>query len=197
MALDAIRRLRNAQTKDRQVVFESGVPDADILDRHFLVPKSKDLQKAASAWMALSFFLAYAALPFGAELTGLFPGLLAGFWAGAKGYAFITAAIVLGIHWGKPKVRIPRGEGSIPSDPFVMATAGSLITWAVLHNVLVGLTPFSMMTGGELLSLGFINVVESGMIGLMLGSFVRGRVKAFALAAAFQAVLTGLFLYFV
>lgn len=197
MALESIRRLRNAQTKDRATVFERGIPDADIVDRHFIVPKSKDLQKAAGAWMGLSFVLAYALLPFAAEITGLFPGLLAGFTAGAKGYALLTAAIVLGIHWLKPKVRIPRGEGAIESDPFIMATAGSLVTWAVLHNVLVGLTPFSMMTGGELASLGLINVVESGMIGLMLGSFVRGRVKAFALAAAFQAVLTGLFLYFV
>lgn len=195
MALDSLRRLRNAKPKEKPVVFERGIPDAEHVGRDFVVPRSRDLQKAASAWMALSFFLAYAALPFAAELTGLFPGLLAGFWAGAKGYALLTAGIVLGIHWLQPKVRIPRAGGAV-KDPFVMATAGSLITWAVLHNVVGALTPFSMMTGGELLSLGFINVIESGMIGLMLGSFVRSRAKAFALAAVFQAILTGLFVTF-
>ena len=178
------------------VVFERGIPDAAIVERHYLVPRPRQLQKATAAWMGLSFLTAYAVLPFGAELFGLFPGLLEGFWAGGAAYGILAGACVLAIGRLKPRVLIPRGTGKLPSDPFIAATVGSLGTWAVLHNLLPALMPFADMGLAQLVTLTLINVVESTMIGLMLGSFVRSRTKAFALAAAFQVALTALFVAF-
>lgn len=178
------------------VVFQRGIPDAAIIERHYLVPKPRQLQKATAAWLGLSFLTAYAVLPFGAELLGLFPGLLDGFWAGGMAYGVLAGACVVTIGRLKPKVLIPRGEGNIPADPFIAATIGSLGTWAILHNLIPALMPFADMGLAGLVTLTFINIVESTMIGLMLGSFVRSRTKAFLLAAAFQAALTALFVAF-
>lgn len=178
------------------VVFERGIPDALILERHYLVPKPRQLQKATAAWLGLSFATAYAVLPFGAEALGLFPGLLEGFWPGGMAYGVIAGLSVLAIGRFKPKVLIPRGSGDLPADPFVMATLGSLGTWAVLHSLLPALMPFTEMGLSAFITLLGINLIESSMIGLMLGSFTRSRTKAFALAAAFQATLTALFVLF-
>jgi len=178
------------------VVFERGIPDALVVERHYLIPKPRQLQKATAAWMGLSFLTAYAVLPFGAEVFGLFPGLLEGFWSGGMAYGVLAGACVLAIGKFKPRVLIPRGSGNVPADPYIAATVGSLTAWAVLHNLLPALMPFAEMGLMGFATLAVINLVESAMIGLMLGSFVRSRVKAFALAAAFQAALTALFVAF-
>ncbi len=164
-------------------------------DHRVLIPKPLALQKATGAWMGLTFGLGYVVLPALAGLTGIFPGLLSGAFAGGAAYGITTGLLIVAIGKLKPAVRIPRA-GVTVKDPFVVATLAGFGTWAVLHNVLGALAPFSSLGLGELASLVGINVIETAMLGLMLGSFTRSRWKAAALAVAVQVLLTGLYVAF-
>jgi hypothetical protein len=164
-------------------------------DHRVLIPKPVALQKATGAWMGLTFGLSYVVLPALAGLTGLFSGLLEGWFAGGAAYGVTTGLMIVAIGKLKPAVRIPRA-GVTVKDPFVVATLAGLGTWAVLHNVLGALAPFASLGLGELVTLVGINVLETTMLGLMLGSFTRSRWKAAGLAVAVQVLITALFVAF-
>ncbi|MCB9741108.1 MAG: hypothetical protein H6740_00585 [Alphaproteobacteria bacterium] len=157
-----------------------------VVGKDYLVPTTKDLRRAVAAWTAVVFGSCYVALPFFAEVFGLYPGLLRNLGASALGLTGLAMATMLGISVFKPDVRIPADLRRAPKDPIIAASLGGFLMWAFLHNTLPWVVPFSWMTGTMLLTFVAFNALEMSLWGAMLSSFTRSRGKAFALGAAFQ-----------
>ncbi|MCB9798064.1 MAG: hypothetical protein H6741_35755 [Alphaproteobacteria bacterium] len=157
-----------------------------VIGQDYVVPKPKELRRAVAAWTAVVFGSCYVALPFLAEVFGLYPGLLRNLGASALGLAGLALATIVGVSVFKPEVRIPTDVRSTPRDPVIAASLGGFLMWAFLHNTLPWVVPFSWMTGTMLLTFLAFNALEMSLWGAMLSSFTRSRGKAFALGAAFQ-----------
>lgn len=150
------------------------------------VPRRK-LAAASTSWMLATFGICYLAIPFVFDLVGL---RMAQWWTlpgSVAAFSTMWVAMMAAIVAFKPDVRL---DGRF--DPVVSATAGGLLTWGILHNVLPGLTPFVMMPTAFLVAFIAANVLENALFGAMLASMVKTRRAAFALGAAFQGAFLSL-----
>ncbi len=149
---------------------------------------TRALAGAVASWFALVFAICYLAIPAMASLAGLYHGMLPNLVVNTLAFipmAILTAALVTML---RPKVVT---NVSAARDPVVAATLGSLGMWAIGQEVSPLLQSLSTMPLYETVTFTGMNIIESGLFGMMLASFVRSPVKAFALGAAFQ----GLFLF--
>ncbi|MEZ4319636.1 MAG: hypothetical protein R3F61_19125 [Myxococcota bacterium] len=151
---------------------------------------ARALAGAVSSWFALVFAVCYLALPAIASVLGLYDGMLANLVPNTLSLglmALFTTALTVTIG---PKIVT---NVAARRDPVVAATLGSLVVWAGGQELLPQLLSLSSMSMVEGLTFFGINVVESSMFGMMLASFSRTPLKAFALGAAFQSFLLFLF----
>ncbi|MCB9678748.1 MAG: hypothetical protein H6737_26835 [Alphaproteobacteria bacterium] len=148
------------------------------------------LAGAVSSWFAIVFAVCYLALPAIASVMGLYSGMLANLVPntlalGLMGLVTTALAVVI-----RPKVVT---NVRAARDPVIAATVGSLLMWAGGQELLPQLQALTAMPFYESLTFVGMNVVESSLFGMMLASFARTPAKAFALGAAFQALLLCLF----
>jgi hypothetical protein len=181
-------RRRNAEglSLDAPVATDAPLIDPRLFVRpDEVIPKTRELERASAAWMSLVFGLCYVALPWIADATGLYRGLLDGIAGNFMGF-LATAATTIGvIALSRPTVRLGR---KMRRDPVIAATFGSLVVWAVLHNTVAGLMPFNDMGVVGFLTFFLMNAIESTLFGVMLASFARNVPAAIALGAGFQAL---------
>lgn len=151
---------------------------------------ARALAGAMLSWFAAVYALCYLVLPTATTLLGLYEGITSSLIPNT--FAFVTMAILstaLAVAI-RPAVKLTT---STRRDPVISAAVGSLLVWAIGHEMLPILQPLTEMPLIEGVSFLGINVVESGMIGMMLASFARSPVKAFALGAAFQLMMLSFF----
>jgi hypothetical protein len=149
------------------------------------------LAGAVVTWLAIVYGLCYLALPLFASALGLHTVFIGNLVLNTLAFvpmALLTAGLVSAM---RPEVVT---KASAPRDPVLAATAGSLLVWFGAHELSPLLSSITSMPVGEMLSFVTMNVVEAGMIGMMLASFTRSPLKAFALGAAFQTLLSAFFL---
>lgn len=151
---------------------------------------TRALVGAVGTWFALIYALCYVVLPTAGAALGLYsnlvPNLIVNTIALAPA-ALITMALVAA---SQPTV-VTNLRAS--RDPVIAATAGSLLAWLGLVETVDVVQPLSGMPWYEALTFLGFNIVEQGMLGMMLASFTRSPAKAFALGAAFQVLVLGLF----
>lgn len=179
--------LRDGMLRGNVTVFEAPLL---AVYRGPVRPKPGVVAMATGAWFALVFALCYVALPAFAEITGLHRTLLSTTPVAALSFgatAFVTA---IGAALVRPTL------SAATRDPVFAATAGGLLTWALVHNLADALRPFWAMSFTELGTFLVFNVIEMFLIGSMLASLTRSRAAAFALGSAWQVVSMGLFLTF-
>lgn len=148
------------------------------------------LAGAVSGWFAIVFAVCYLALPLGATMLGLYSGMLANLIPNTLALglmALLTTAMAISV---RPKIVT---NVAARRDPVIAAALGSLAMWAGGQEFLPQLQALSAMPLWESLTFVGMNVVESSLFGMMLASFVRTPARAFALGAAFQAMLLFLF----
>ncbi|MCB9759667.1 MAG: hypothetical protein H6739_07475 [Alphaproteobacteria bacterium] len=184
---DAIRR--GETLRDRLDAAADGTNTLVADGQSWIVPRPQELRRAVAGWTAVIFGTCYVALPFGAEVFGLYPGLLRNLGSSALSLAVMALLTVGVLRVVRPEVRIPRDLANAPRDPVIAATAGGFGTWLVLHNLIPGLMHFDMMSSTMVMTFAAFNLLEGALWGMMLASFVRSRTGAFVLGAAFQLVL--------
>ena len=139
--------------------------------------------------MGGTFALCYLLLPLARMSLGLSTQSLASvvLVAGSAALALsgLWAMVATGLLLKKPTVKLEAAH----SDRALTATTGSLLAWAILHNVLPGLVPFDEMSAGQLLSFLGANIVESALFAVMLASISETIRGAFSLGVLFQGVL--------
>jgi hypothetical protein len=153
------------------------------------VPRAA-LAGAVMSWFALVFAVCYVVLPVMAAVFGLYDGVIRNLLPNTL--AFVPLAILTTALAAMVRPRVITRIGA-PRDPVVSAAFGSFLVWALGHEALTALQPISQMGAIEAVTFAGINVVEHGLFGLMLGSFVRTPLQAFALGVAFQAMFLSLF----
>jgi hypothetical protein len=143
------------------------------------------LLKAIPAWLGLTWLACYVAGPLLLAMTTSDHGnvLVTGILTAP---AFFATAMATAVAAAVASPRLRLGKGGF--EPVAWAAAGWLAVWALVHNTSMILEPFAQMPldafGGFLL----LNLLEAGLIGAMLGTLTRSRVKAFGFGAAFQAM---------
>ncbi len=146
---------------------------------------------ATATWLAMVFTLCYIALPLGLAVSGLNGAVIGSTQYALPAFGLGAFVVAVGAAVVRPAVRLGFGG---PRDPVVSATLGGLGVWALIHNTSSLLEPFWNMSPGELASFVALNVVEMGLLGMMLASFTRSRAVALALGGGFQLLTMGLFL---
>lgn len=154
------------------------------------VPRAA-LAGAVASWFALVYALCYVALPAIATAFGTYSGMVPNLIVNTLAFAPLAAMSVALVAVVRPKVVL---RGSARRDPILSAAGGSLLVWFLAHQALLALQPITAMPLVEAATFTGINLVEHGLLGMMLGSFVRTPAQAFALGAAFQAMFLSLFL---
>lgn len=180
---------RSSIEEERPFTAESLIRAAGSSTRPREVPR-RALAGAVGSWFALIFALCYVALPTTAAALGLYDGALRSLPANTVAFvplALLTTALVAAI---RPAVIT---STRAPRDPVISAAIGSLLVWFLGHEALLALQPITEMPLTESVTFTGINLVEHGLFGMMLGSFVRSPIQAFALGAAFQAMFLSLF----
>jgi hypothetical protein len=152
-------------------------------------PRPRALAGAMSAWFLLIFAVCYVAIPAALGAAGASDGMLINLLFNAPAFVlagFVTILSATALRW---RVRIGG-----PTDPVVPAALGGLAAWALIHNTTPFLTSFTDFGLIEFVGFFGLNVVEMGMLGMMLASFTSSRIKAFALGASFQFLFLGMVL---
>ncbi|GEM_PF-6997760 len=198
--LDVRQRRRRAEAQTSGVTtldsLEAVRARAAVAQEHTPgVAQPRELRRAAAAWMSATFALCYLALPTALTALGLRP------WAAGSpladnarligdfgGFALVVLGTLAGLALLRPRIDVKRAS----HEPVLAATAGGLLTWGVLHSTLPWLMPFAEMGAAPLAAFVAVNVLESVLFGVMLGTFVRSRKAAFALGSAFAAALLSL-----
>jgi len=146
------------------------------------------LAGAATVWMSLTFMLCYLALPLARASMGLTvhtaDSVMATALASTGGLMGVMALSLFGIFLARPAASL-----NVNPDRILSATAGGLLVWGFLHNVLPGLIHFADMGGGELATFVGSNIIENALFGVMLASIARTGRGAFTLGVLFQAAL--------
>lgn len=151
---------------------------------------AKALGGAVLTWLAAIYGLCYLVLPLIASALGLHTLYLGNLVLNTLAFvpmAMLTALLAVAI---RPDVVT---NTRAPRDPVIAATLGSLFVWFGAHEGFSALQSISSMPLGESFAFLTMNVVESSMLGMMLASFARSPLKAFALGMAFQTLLVSLF----
>jgi len=139
--------------------------------------------------MAGVFGLCYVALPLAASSVGLYSDFWSHLFFNLPAFGLASVVAAIGAMVARPTIRT---DTRARRDPVIAATAGGLLTWAILHNLSALLTPFAQMEPLHLATFVGLNIVEMGLIGMMLASFTRSTVKAFALGMWFQLLVIGM-----
>ncbi|MFT4628363.1 MAG: hypothetical protein ACI8PZ_007058 [Myxococcota bacterium] len=147
------------------------------------------LTGAMATWFALILGVCYVAVPTARASVGLLDNLVGHMAFNIPAFVFTAFVVTIGAAVARPDVRLSTDS---PRDPVLAASAGGLLAWAVICNLSPILQPFWAMGAGELASFVAANVVEMGLIGMMLASFTRSAGKAFALGALFQVLMLGM-----
>ncbi len=147
---------------------------------------------AMAAWLALTFGLCYVVLPAIAAITGVNPGLINTFWFDLPSFAIVSFVTIVAALVERPRIDLSKNARS----PVLAAMLGGLGVWAVVHNTSPFLVPFADMSAVKFTSLLGINIIETGMIGMMLASLTKRADVALALGGGFQLGLLGLLLTF-
>lgn len=195
-AHDRLRRARAAVLDVETAQAHEGtgfVAPAPILDAQGTrsVPAGA-LVGAITSWLGLTYLACY--------VVG--PGLLylgSGVGANYVGVsilsapAFAATAIATAVVGALLQPRIDL-RARRTAEPVLSAVLGSLAMWAMVHNTSQDLTPFWAMSSSFLPGFLLLNLVESSLVGVMLGTLTRSRTVAFGLGAAFQGMLMALVL---
>ncbi len=147
------------------------------------------LVSAMTGWFSLILLTTYVAAPLTRGAMGLLDNVAGHMLFNIPAFMLTAFVVTISAAVLQPAVRL---HPDAPRDPVLAATGGGLLTWALLHNLSPLLQPFTQMTSPELLSFLAVNVVEMGLIGVMLASFTRSSMKAFALGALVQALMLGM-----
>lgn len=151
---------------------------------------ARALVGAIAAWFGLVYALCYVALPATASMLGLYSNLIPNLVVNT-----LTLIPAAGITMGLAALVQPEIVTHLRAkrDPVIAATLGSFLVWLGLVETVSAIQPLTAMPWYEAITFFGLNVVESSMFGMMLASFVRTPGRAFALGAAFQLLLVGLF----
>ena len=141
--------------------------------------------------MAGVFGLCYLALPLAATSLGLYSDFWSQLFFNLPAFVLATGIASVGAMVARPTIKT---DVRAARDPVIAAGVGGLLTWAIVHNLSSLLVPFAAMDLIELATFIGLNVIEMGLIGMMLASFTRSTVKAFALGMWFQLLVLGLIL---
>jgi len=146
------------------------------------------IASASAVWMSFTFLLCYLALPlfrtgFGMSGYGV-SGILDHALAAAAGLMGVMALFTAAVTLFKPTLSV-----DVDPDKILSATAGSLLVWAVLHNILPFLVSFGAMGTIEFGTFFLANGIESALFGVMLASFAATGRSAFSLGAMFQFLM--------
>ena len=117
-------------------------------------------------------------------------GLINSFWLDLPAFAITSFVAIVAVLMERPRIDLSKHAHS----PVLAATAGGLGVWALIHNLSAFLVPFAEMSFLEFASLLGINIIEMGMIGMMLASFTKRSDVALALGGGFQLGMFGLLL---
>jgi len=183
----------------RTVTAERPAREAPTFDHplaHVQFPSSKpvainprQLGSAMMVWMSMVFALCYVALPMTAANLGLYSGVWDSLWFNMPGFMLATFVAAIGAMVLRPTIKT---DVAAARDPVIAAGLGGLLTWGIIHNTSSILVPFADMGVLELTTFVGMNVVEMGLIGMMLASFTRSTLKAFALGMWFQLLVLGM-----
>jgi hypothetical protein len=146
---------------------------------------------AMLAWMTGVFGLVYVAVPLVLSAAGLHAGMIRGLLFNLPSFVGATVVATAAACIFKPRIATAM---SGPRDPVIAAASGSLLVWGLLHNLSPILTPFSAFATPQLIAFIGLNVLEMGLIGMLLSSFTRNPLKAFALGAGFQLLIYAMLL---
>ncbi len=158
------------------------------------------LAGAAAVWMGGTFALCYVLTPLIRMGVGLstqsLSTLLLTSLSAAVALTGLWMLVALGLTirglFTRKNARSPATPSSIGDDHggrTVSATAGGLLSWAVLHSALPGLLGFGEMGPAELSAFVIMNVLESALFGVMLSSAAKTRKGAFGLGVVFSGLL--------
>ena len=193
--MESLEHLQGRPTKTRQRPAVEA-PTFDHPLAHVQFPSAapvhvntRQLGSAMLAWMTLVFGLCYVALPMTAANAGLYSGAWDSLAFNMPAFMLASMVAAVGAMVMRPTIKTDVGAAR---DPVVAAGLGGLLTWGVIHNTSSILVPFAAMGSAELATFIGMNVIEMGMIGMMLASFTRSTVKAFALGMWFQLLVLGI-----
>ncbi len=179
-------------------VFESDFFDADFDHplAHVQFPSAtpvevnpRQLGSAMLAWMAMVFGLCYVALPLAASTFGLYTGVWDSLMFNMPAFMLASFVAAIAAMVSRPRIKT---DVAAARDPVLAAGLGGLLTWGIIHNTSAILVPFAHMGSLELATFVGMNVIEMGLIGMMLASFTRSTIKAFALGMWFQLLVLGM-----
>lgn len=188
---DAIRQ--GERLRDRlNAPLQARAPVAAPAQSDWLVPSPKQLGRAVLGWHVGVFGLCYMLLPALMDSVGM--DLNIGLLPSAFSVGAVALALFAGVRLFKPEVRVPRDLRRAPRDPVIAATAGSFLSWLVMHNTLPLLEHLPQMPLITALGFTAVNVVESALFGTMLASFTRRTLAAAALGVAHQLSILGIYL---
>ena len=176
---------------DTSIVRVETDPLAGYLDRRQARPiPARALVGAIAAWFGLVYAVCYVALPTTAAAFGLYSNLLPNLVVNT-----LTLIPAAGITMGLAALCQPEIVTHLRAkrDPVIAATLGSFLVWLGLVETVDAIQPLTNMPWYEAFTFASFNLLESAMFGAMLASFVRTPGRAFALGAAFQLLLVGLF----
>jgi len=187
-AVDPLEAELQAELNRGPLAATAPLPSVDAT-RPRQVP-TQALVRAMATWLVMVWALCWVALPLASVLlTGLSGGLLLSGILNAPVFAVTALIAMVATAVAQPSVVL---STRTPRDPVLSAFAGGLLSWAVIHNVLPFLLPFSQLSGLELAILVGINVIEMGLMAVMLANFTRSRTAAFGLGAGTQWLTAGL-----
>jgi hypothetical protein len=144
---------------------------------------------AMFAWLSLIFFTCYLMLPLALAVSGVTSGVLAAAPFSLPAFAMASLVAMIGAAVARPQIQL---DVHRPRDPVLSATIGGLGVWAVVHNTSSLLQPFAAMSPAELAGFVSMNVLEMGMLGMMIASFTQRKAVAVALGGGFQLLVLGL-----
>ncbi len=135
---------------------------------------------AVLTWMGGTFALCYIAAPALMASLGFF-GAASSLIFNAMAFLLLTPVLIAGMEIFRPSLNLRRAV-----DPVLPFAAGSMLSWAVLHNTLPLLKPFAAFHPVELAMFLGTNAIEFTLFGMLFGTMVRSRGGAFVAGAAMQ-----------
>jgi hypothetical protein len=189
------RQTRLATTSSAATLLHTRRPEDLVHLDVQLVPTTRQVMTGTAAWMSLVFVLVYGVLTASLDVLGLYPGMRAGWQADLASFALMLPLTLGLVAVLKPRLELPRFGPVVNKDPVRWAVMGGFGTWALAHCTIPGLWPLFEMPAGQLVSLVGLNLVEHGLFGLMLASFVQSRKAALGLGALFALTFLGIWVF--
>jgi hypothetical protein len=143
------------------------------------------LNTAVATWSIGVFGLCYVAIPWLLSLLGIVGDGLSHVATDMVGAAITVLPALLLVAIGRPSVR----AADVSRAATIAATASGFAVWAALHNTLPGLARFNELGVVGLPVFVAVNLLESALWGVMIGSVSRGIGKAFVFGGLFSGSL--------